>query len=52
LYRLGLRLAMPTWFDLAFANCVPLLSQASFKFGPIHRLISSYRAECPALCAV
>src|SRR4051812_28395127 len=30
------RLAMPIWFDLAFANFVTLLSEASFKFGPIH----------------
>ena len=39
-------------FDLAFANFVTLLSEAGFKFGPIHLLISSCRTECPALCAV
>src|SRR6476661_444155 len=33
------RLAMPMWFDLAFANVVTLLSEAGFKFGPIHCLL-------------
>ena len=39
------RLAMPMWFNLAFANFVTLRSEAGRKLGPIHRLISSRRAH-------
>jgi hypothetical protein len=37
------RLTMPMWFDLAFANFVTLLSEAGFKFGPIHSHLLSRR---------
>jgi len=32
-------LKMPVWFDFAFPNLITLLSEAGFKFGPVHRLI-------------
>jgi hypothetical protein len=41
------RLAMPMWFDLAFANFVTLLLETGFKFGPIHLPISSLPRRMP-----
>ena len=38
---MGVRFAMPVWFDFAFANLVTLLSEAGFKVGPVHYLYPS-----------
>jgi hypothetical protein len=36
---MGVRFAMPVWFDFAFANLVTLLSEAGFKVGRVHCFI-------------
>ena len=41
------RLAMPMWFDLAFANFITLLLETGFKFGPIHLPIFSLPRRMP-----
>jgi hypothetical protein len=41
------RLAMPLWFDLTFANLITLLSKAGFKLSPIHRPAPPAAHKCP-----